>query len=155
MVRENQNIELLKLEDIDGQNTFHLINCIIDTIDLIGVFELNVNLIIENSIISNLKIHSCWFVNGLSIKNCIIRNFVDYQMGGHNKNPILIEGSVFLEFLNFFDCQFENRIELKNNVFIRGTNLLGNRGEGFANSFLEGWLAESNVGDIDVNEVEV
>lgn len=155
MVKENQIIELLNQEDLRDYKTFHLINCIINTIDLIGVFELNVHLIIENCIITNFKIHSCWFVNGLLLKNCIIRNYVDYQMGGHNVHIIVIEGNVFLGFFNFFDCQFENRIELKNNVFIKGTNFLGNRGEGYENSFVKGWLAENNVGRIDVNEVEV
>lgn len=155
MVKENQKIELLHQKDLQGHKTFHLINCIINTIDLIGVFELNVHLILENCIINNLKIHSCWFVDGLLIKSCIIKNYVDYQMGGHNANPIVIEGNVFTGFFNFFDCQFENRIELKNNVFIKGTNLLGNKGEGFENSFIEGWVIENNVGNIDVNEVEV
>lgn len=155
MVKENQNIDILSQEDLKGHNTLHLINCIINTIDLIGVFELNIHLIVENCIINNLKIHSCWFVNGFLLKNCIVKNYVDYQMGGHNSNPIIIDGNVFMGFLNFFDCQFENRIEIKNNVFIKGTNLLGNKGEGFENSFVEGWLAENNVGDIDLNEVEV
>ncbi|TAF33157.1 MAG: hypothetical protein EAZ57_06695 [Cytophagales bacterium] len=155
MVKENQYIELLHQEDIKDCNTFHLINCIIDKIDLIGVFELNAHLIIESCIINNLKIHSCWFVNGLLLKNCIVRNHIDYQMGGHNLNPIVIEGNIFNGFFNFFDCQFKNRIELKNNNFIKGTNLLGNKGEGFENSFVEGWLVENNVGNIDVNKVEV
>jgi hypothetical protein len=155
MVKENQNIGILNQEDLKGYNTFHLVNCIIGTIDLIGVFELNVRLVIENCIINNFKIHSCWFINGLLLKNCIIKSYVDYQMGGHNVNPIVIEGNVFVGFLNFFDCHFENRIELKNNIFIKGTNLLGNKGEGFENSFIEGWLVENNVGNIDVNEIEV
>jgi hypothetical protein len=30
---------------------------------------------------------------------------------------------------------------------------LGNRGEGFENSFVAGWLAENNVGDIDIDKV--
>lgn len=155
MVRENQNIEFLCQQELRGHDTFHLINCIIDTIDLIGMFELNVQLIIENCIISNLKIHSCWFVKGFVLKNCIVKNYVDYQMGGHNASPIVIEGNIFMGFFNFFDCQFEKRIELKNNNFTKGTNLLGNKGEGFENSFVEGWFAENNVGNIDINEVEV
>lgn len=155
MVKENKNIDILSKEDLKSHDTLHLINCIINTIDLIGAFELNVHLIVENCIINNLKIHSCWFVNGFLLKNSIIKNYVDYQMGGHNLNPIVIEGNVFMGFLNFFDCQFENRIEIRNNVFIKGTNLLGNKGEGFENSFIEGWLAENNAGDIDINEVDV
>lgn len=99
MVKENQNIELLCQEDLKGHNTFHLINCIINTIDLIGVFELNVHLIIENCIINDLKIHSCWFVNGLLLKNCIVKNYVDYQMGGHNEKPIVIEEMFLRDFL--------------------------------------------------------
>jgi hypothetical protein len=155
MVKENQILELINKEDLIDHQTFHLINCIVNTIDLTGVFDLNVYLILENCIVNNLQIHSCWFKKGFLLKNCIIKNYIDYQMGGHNVNPIIIEGNVFMEFFNFFDCQFENRIELVNNVFIKGTNLLGNRGEGFENSFVEGWLIENNLGRIDLNEVEV
>jgi hypothetical protein len=153
LVKKNQNISFLDLDDLKEYNTFHLVNCFVDTIDLIGVFELNVYLKIENCIINNLKIHSCWFVNGLLLKNSIVKNYINYQMGGHNTKPIVIDGNVFTEFFNFFDCQFENIIELKNNVFKKGTNLLGNRGEGFENSFVAGWLAENNVGDIDIDKV--
>jgi hypothetical protein len=155
MVRENQNIDILNQYDLKGHNTFHLINCLVNTIDLIGVFELNAHLIIENCIITNLNIHSCWFVNGLILKNSIIKNDIDYQMGGHNVMPIVIEGNVFGGFFNFFDCQFENVIEIRNNVFKKGANLLGNKGEGFENKFVSGWFAESNVGSIDKNTVEM
>ncbi len=148
MVKEKQNIELLNRDDFKSYNTFRLVNCVIDTIDLIGVFELNVHLIIENCIINNFKIHSCWFLNGLLLRNCIINNYVDYQMGGHNESPIIFEGNVFSGFFNFFDCQFENVIELKNNVFVKGSNLLGNKNEGFHNTFDNGIIQENNVGGI-------
>jgi len=156
MVKENQNIELIKLDDfdVDHTNTFHLINCIINTIDLIGIFELKTQLIIENCIISNFQIHSCWFVNGLILKNSIVKNFVDYQMGGHNVAPIILEGNIFADFFNFFDCQFENTIEIKNNIFVKGTNLLGNKGEGFENSFVTGRNVENNIGSVNINGIE-
>jgi hypothetical protein len=153
MVKKNQYIEVLNQEHLKGHSTFHLINNIINTVDLTGVFELNTYLIMENCIIHNLNIHSCWFANGLLLKNCIIKNYVDYQMGGHNLKPIVMEGNVFMDFFNFFDCQFKSRIELKYNILVKGTNLLGNKGEGFENSFVEGWLVENNVGNIDLNEV--
>lgn len=155
MVNKNQIINLLNQENLKGHSTFHLTDCIINTIDLIGVFDLNVHLRIENCIINNLEIHSCWFVNGLFLKNNIIKNYVDYQMGGHNLSPIIIEGNIFTEFFNFFDCQFEDIVELKNNVFEKGTNLLGNKGEGFENSFSRGFIIENNIGNIDINEVNV
>ena len=152
MVKKNENIELINHNDIKNHTTLHLINCIISTIDLIGVFELKVHLIIENCIVNNFQIHSCWFVNGMVLRNSIINGYVDYQMGGHNANPIVIERNIFTGFLNFFDCQFNEIIELKNNVFTKGTNLLGNKGEGFENKFEKGNLIEGNVGSIDVNK---
>ena len=155
MVEKNQNIELISQDYLKSHKAFHLINCVVDTIDLIGVFELNVQLVIENCIINNFKIHSCWFVKGLILKNCIVKSYIDYQMGGHNKSPIILEGNVFIKFFNFFDCQFENTIELKNNVFVKGTNLLGNKGEGFENSFVKGWFVENNVGVINVNQINI
>ena len=155
MVKKNLNIRSINQDYLKTHETFYLTDCVIDTIDLIGVFELNTQLKIENCIINSLKIHSCWFVKGFTLKNCIIRGYVDYQMGGHNNNPIIIEGNIFTEFLNFFDCHFENIIELKNNVFVKGTNLLGNKGEGFENSFIEGWFIENNIGDININEVNM
>jgi hypothetical protein len=154
MVTEKQNIELLTQENLIGYNTYHLRSCVVNTINLNGVFELNTQLIIENCIINNFQIHSCWFESGLLLKNSIIQNYVDYQMGGHNVKPIVIEGNVFGGFFNFFDCQFENIIELKDNIFLKGTNLLGNRGEGFENSFAAGWLVENNLGNLNVNGIE-
>lgn len=153
MVKNNQYIKIVNRDDLENHNTFHLTYCVINSIDLIGAFELNTHLVIENCIIENLQIHSCWFKNGLTLKGSIINNHVDYQMGGHNINPIVIEGNVFKGFINFFDCQFENIIELKNNILEKGTNLLGNKGEGFENSFEKGWLAEGNIGKIDMDQV--
>lgn len=154
MLKENQIIDLLKLEDLNNGNTVHLINCIIHKIDLIGAFELNVHLKLENCIINSLEIHSCWFVKGLILKNCVVISYVDYQMGGHNLGTIIIDGNVFNSFVNFFDCQFESRVEIRNNVFQKGTNLFGNKEEGFENTFVAGWLAEKNVGALDVDQVE-
>lgn len=155
MVKENQSIEFINQNDLEDHSTFHLINCIINTIDFIGVFELKAHIIIENCIVNNLQIHSCWFVNGLIIKNSVVNNHVDYQMGGHNINPIVLKGNIFTGFLNFFDCQFENIIELENNIFEEGTNLLGNKGEGFENTFVKGWLIKNNVGRVDLNEIGI
>jgi hypothetical protein len=153
MIQKNQCINILNYNELKNYKTFHLVNCIVDTIDLIGVFEVKTHLVIENCIIDNFLIHSCWFENGLILKNSIIKNYVDYQMGGHNANPIVFERNIFIEFFNFFDCQFENIIELRNNIFRKGANLLGNRGEGFENSFVSGWIDENNIGDIDIDEV--
>jgi hypothetical protein len=153
MVIANKNIKCIKKSDLNGHDTIQLVNCIIEAIDLIGAFELKVHLVIESCIINDLQIHSCWFEDGLLLKGSVVKNYVDYQMGGHNSEPIVIDGNVFVGFFNFFDCQFKNVIELKNNVFKKGTNLLGNKGEGFENSFANGWVVEDNVGHIDLDEI--
>jgi hypothetical protein len=152
MVKENQNITIVDFSDFKGKSTLLLSNCIIDTVNLIGVFELETHLVIENCVINNFNIHSCWFLNGLVLKNSIVRNSIDYQMGGHNMKPIILEGNIFLNFFNFFDCQFENTIELKSNIFMKGANLLGNQTEGFANNFAKGYFIENNIGNISLNE---
>jgi len=153
MVKNNIFIDVFRLEDIIGNSSVHLINCIVDTVNFTGAFELNSYLRIENCIINSFLIHSCWFNNGLLLKNCIIKNYVDYQMGGHNAEPILIEGNIFNDFVNFFDCQFEEVIEIKNNIFVKGSNLLGNKGEGFENTFDDGWIVKQNMGNIDLDGV--
>ena len=152
MVIQNQKISLLTRHDIATDTSFHLINCFIETIDLIGTFRLGVHLRIENCIVNNLKIHSCWFENGLVIKGSIIENAVDYQMGGHNQQPLFIIGNIFGGFFNFFDCQFEGVVEVRENIFNEGTNLLGYKGKGFANTFKNGWIVENNLGDMALNE---
>lgn len=134
--------EIIKFEQVIIKN------CHITNLDMEGAFELNTQLIIENCIIDFFKIHSCWFSEGLSLKNNIFKNYIDYQMGGHNKKPIIIEENIFNNFFNFFDCQFSEKVELKKNIFIHGSNLMGNLNEGFKNVFDEIPLLENNIGSI-------
>jgi hypothetical protein len=151
MVIEKKNIELIKLKDVTEKEIFHLKNCIIGTIDLVGASKLKVQLIIENCIITNLNIYACWFEKGFILENNIILNFIDYQMGGHNDAPIVIKGNIFNDFFNFFDCQFNDIIEIQNNCFIKGTNLLGNKGEGFENIFETEIIIKNNIGRVDMD----
>lgn len=153
MVNTHTLIDTFRLADLNEQSSFRLANCIINTVDFMGAFEINTSLIFEDCIIEDLQIHSCWFKKGLVLKNCIIKKYIDFQMGGHNEKPIIFEGNIFIGFVNFFDCQFQNIIELKSNLFINGCNLLGNKGEGFENTFASGWMVENNVGNIDIDGV--
>ena len=45
---QNQYISLLTRHDIESDTSFHLVNCFIDAIDLIGAFRLSAHLRIEN-----------------------------------------------------------------------------------------------------------
>ena len=68
-----------------------------------------------------------YFLGGLTIDNCIFDSYLDFQAGGHNKpgNPVIITNNVFADFVNFFDCWYENEVTIENNNFQKGTNLLG------------------------------
>ena len=72
-------------------------------------------------------------------------------MGGHNAEPIIVLGNIFSEFVNFFDCQFDNDLEIRNNIFLKGSNLLGNLDEGFKNTFERNIILENNLGFLNLD----
>ena len=138
------DIETLKWND------YHISNLIIDYLK-IGFTRFDSQVIIENCIIENLEIHSTWFQKGCILRGCIIKNDIDYQMGGHNLFPIEIKQNIFEDFLGFFDCHFDEVIILSNNIFQKGSNLLGNIGEGYQNMFNSGVVIDNNMGNLKVN----
>lgn len=140
---KNIDVESLK------RNNYHISNQIIDSLK-IGFTRFDFKVIIENCIIEHLEIHSAWFNEGLVLEGNIIKNYIDYQMGGHNNSPIKIENNIFEGFFNFFDCHFENKIILSHNIFQKGTNLLGNIGEGYQNIFRNGIIINNNIGNLEM-----
>ena len=68
-----------------------------------------------------------YFFGGLTIDNCTFDNYLDFQAGGHNKtgNSVTIIKNNFADFVNFFDCWYEDEITICDNNFKKGTNLLG------------------------------
>ena len=121
----------------------------------IGFCNYEEQVVIENCIIENFEIDNAWFLKGLVLKNNIIKNKVEYNMGGHNKECIFIENNIFQGLVDFFDCHFENMIIVKNNLFLMGSTLLGNKGEGSENTFTNGLIAENNLGNISLNDSDV
>ncbi len=89
------------------------------------VFEKNVKLI--NCHFKKCQFVFTYFLGGLIIDNCIFDNYLDFQAGGHNKagNEVAITNNNFDDFVNFFDCWYESNVIISNNVFRKGTNLLG------------------------------
>ncbi len=147
---ENKVINKLQSSELKTNSFFHIKNSIIDTLDF-EFFESDFEIIIENCIITNFLIHSCWFENGLVFKNNHVINYINYQMGGHNKKPINIWGNIFCEFVSFFDCHFEHKLILQNNIFLKGSNLLGNKNEGFENTFDSEIIIKDNIGNLDLD----
>jgi hypothetical protein len=146
----NKNIELLDFSELEGLQSFTISNCTIATINF-DLFEPNFHIKIEDCKIENFSVHSCWFKGGLLFRNNEVKNYIDYQMGGHNELPIILDGNIFNSFVNFFDCQFYNYLEVTNNTFIKGSNLLGNLEEGFKNTFNKDLIFKNNIGNIDID----
>lgn len=151
MIINNKILDIISFEEIKEEDV-HIIGCLIETINLMAV-EMCARITIENSIVKNLNIHSCWFKKGFVLINNHIDNYIDYQMGGHNIEPIIIQNNIFNDFFNFFDCQFISDVIVKNNIFLKGTNLVGNVDEGFKNSFDAKLIVEGNVGQLDVDGI--
>jgi len=143
----------IKYVDIESlkANDYYISNQVINSLK-IGFTRFDLEVIIENCIIEHLEIHSTWFHKGLILKGNIIKNDIDYQMGGHNNSPIRIENNIFEGFFNFFDCHFDDKLILSNNIFQKGTNLLGNIGEGYQNIFDMGIINEGNIGSLNMNK---
>ena len=68
-----------------------------------------------------------YFLGGLTIENCTFDTYLDFQAGGHNKLgcQVKITNNDFKDFVNFFDCCYENEVTICNNRFDKGTNLFG------------------------------
>ena len=124
-------------------------NCIIRKLDLDSLC-LQKSVQIKNNFIQEFKIYSTWFKAGAIIKNNIFTNEIDYQMGGHNMNPIEIISNIFMGHFAFFDCQFEDQLIIKDNIFRCGSDLLYKENKGFDNIFKKGYIIKNNIGDLDV-----
>ena len=59
--------------------------------------------------------------------------------------------NIFTDFFNFFDCEFNAPVIFTNNIVMKGTNLLGNVGEGFENRFNTGCEIKNNLGALNLN----
>jgi hypothetical protein len=147
---ENKNIDFLDFSELQAAKSCNISDSIIKTINF-DLFEPNFQIIIENCKIENFLIHSCWFKKGLLFKNNTVKNYIDYQMGGHNELPIIFDGNIFSSFVNFFDCQFYSQLHIINNNFIHGSNVLGNLDEGFKNTFTAGVILKNNIGNINID----
>lgn len=148
---EGKYIERLDYTSVQEyvNESWSLSNCVIKLLD-INALEFFKEVIITNCIIHKLVIYSSWFTGGLKFTNNIVLSDIDYQMGGHNKEEIRFEGNVFNGFFSFFDCHFDAKLIVKDNVFVHGTDLFTKENKGFDNLFENGFIVENNIGKLDV-----
>ncbi|MCB9229100.1 MAG: hypothetical protein H6618_05765 [Deltaproteobacteria bacterium] len=100
---------------------------------------------IKNCNIKILDIYANHFTSGLELVDCVIENKVLWTAGGHNLKPIVFKNCIFKEFVDFEDCYFDGDVIFNSVKFLKGTNLLGNKGTPVEVSFEK---------DLTISEVE-
>lgn len=111
--------------------------------------EIKTPVYIKECVIKNMYLNSTWFRKGFVLENCIVLNDINHEIGGHNYSEIHIHNNIFLGFFDFFDCHFFERMTVNNNIFIKGTNLIGNTCKGYKNIFDKGLELYENIGRLN------
>ncbi|KAA9338709.1 hypothetical protein F0P96_07765 [Hymenobacter busanensis] len=102
-------------------------HCRIDEISGSGGFAFEQPVTLRQAHFAKASFIFAYFLKGLDIEGCTFDSYLDFQAGGHNKPgcPVRLVGNAFKGFVNFFDCQYEAEVQIENNDFQEGTNLLG------------------------------
>ena len=97
-----------------------------------------------NCIIGTIRLHSTWFMQGLTLKNCVVKEKVEYE-AGEKRQPIIIRNNIFLEQFIFWDCYFEADIIVQENIFSKGCSLLDT-----SNHFCTVCKSKHNIGAMNI-----
>lgn len=143
----NKNIHEVMADTLPKDEKIHIKNCIIGCLYL-GFNTFHAEIVIENSIINEMVLISAWFEQGFVFVNNIVNNQVQYEMGGHNIQPVRIENNIFLSIFIFFDCHFMSSLIIKNNLFLGDCTLWNT-----TNSFGE-YDVTGNTGKMDVKRID-
>ena len=148
MIIDSKTIDLIDPDFIKMNEEIIIQNSIIELLDLSSL-EFNNKFTISHCHIGEIRLRSTWFLKGFELVNCIIRDKIQFEMGGHNKKPIRIEGNVFMNLFVFFDCWFMSDVNVINNIFIKGCTLRNTY-----NTFDCKLNCTSNIGDMDVLQMD-
>lgn len=151
MVIENKIISVLSCSDLEKESLV-IRNSFIGKIDLAFTGFKTLSLTITGCAIGELFLHTTWFYQGFILENCTIQKSLDFQMGGHNKKPVIIKNNVFGDFVNFDDCQFDELLIVENNIFCKATNLLIDFHTNESNTFAKTSRINNNIGDLGYNK---
>ena len=124
-------------------------NCIIKKLECFSL-TFRGSLTVRNCLIEEFRLITAFFDGGFSLKGNVVLSDADFQ-AIHNYKKMEVEGNVFHGFFKFFDCIFEAPLEVRDNVFLKGSDLLV-KGD-VDNSFYEGVIAENNIGTLDASNV--
>ena len=148
MELSNKKYKTINASDCALNEALFIHDAIIDNLDL-RFLEYKYEVIVDNCRIKTLGVHSAWFEAGMKLTNCIIENQVQYEMGGHNDKPIIIENNVFHEIFVFFDCWFTGDLQVRNNRFMSGCTLWNT-----TNIFDGGVIVTGNHGKMDIMRMD-
>ena len=118
-------MEIKSIERIDETNyqqyldngVVVITNTLVEEIDFIG-YNISEKVIIRNCLIRNLHITGCWFEGGLIFEQCVVTDFTEHEMGGHNEEEIHIRYNVFCCFFDCFEKEPASRETLVNHLKI-------------------------------------
>ena len=132
-----------------GNEGMILERCVIHALDL-STIEFHGKVTISNCVIDKLNLHCTWFAAGLEFTGNVVMSDIDYQMGGHNHDEMIISDNNFHGFFDFFDCHFEKQLTVENNIFMKGSDLVLRENKGFDNLFEGGLILSGNIGKLNV-----
>ena len=101
----NKHIHEVAADTLPQNEEILIKNCIIENLNL-GFSTFQAEVVIEGCIINEMVLISAWFEQGFTFVNNIVKKQVQYEMGGHNMQPVRIENNIFLSIFVFFDCIF-------------------------------------------------
>lgn len=122
MILKNKIISEVVADALPKDEPIHIKDCIIYNLCL-GFSTFHAEVIVEHCIVDNIVLVSAWFEQGFTFKNNIVKKQVQYEMGGHNLQPVRIENNIFLSIFVFFDCIFMSQLIVKNNLFLANCTL--------------------------------
>ena len=133
----------------NGYNeAFIMENCIVDNIDLCSA-RFNERIIIKNCIIRKIELSGTFFEQGLDFSNNVVQCYIIFEAGGHNNQSISFINNIFNSFFCFFDCYFPEKVVVKGNIFINGSDLLTKEDPNIDNVFGNGYVVDCNLGSLD------
>ncbi len=149
---KNQDLHIIDIPDfkielgLNFNTEIYFNNCNIECINALCLC-IGKKIVIENSIIGRLDFYATYFLGGLEMRNCIIKDFATFNCGVHNlfPNEFIIDNCSFECYVDFFDVYFEGTTLITNNKFRKGTNL-----NLYAKEVKEGseLIIENNEGDL-------
>ncbi len=112
--------------------------------------EFRAPVVIRGCRVTHLGLYATYFLQGLRLVDCVVEGPVVFQSGGHNRRPIELQDTEFLDTVDFEDSWFMHEVVLRRVQFRKGTNLLGNPGTPVEVQFDRPPVLEDVVGQLDL-----